>query len=271
MKYYHSGLNQRDHIQALDRAGVRGMVNASTIIEPAVHEAARESNMQLVLDSGAFQGLSDVTVYARVLDWLGTHGGLDIFNWYASLDVIGDQKRSNANLDELRSHGFDPLPVYQVDSADWELLHAMGTEEDLIGIGGLVPHAMRSRANVMGLLNQVDDVLGGTSARVHVFGIGSPVVLEWLRWHPWCASADSQKWLQGKRARALYRANGDRILARNHGFAFTPMECAVQNMRVISGWAGDKDASAGFNEDLVGDLFTPHHKPSKMPEPQADA
>lgn len=256
MKYYHSGLNQRGHIELIASEGARGMVNASTAREPAVKDAIRraaDAGCELVLDSGAFQGFTDLDAYAELIDDIGER-----VEWYANLDVIGDQDASDDNHHALCSRGYDPVWIYQVASERYSYLRTMAYNFDFIGIGGLVPYALSSRDRITDELERLSRTVEGAGVKAHLFGIGSPALLHLLQ-EPrfdWVVSCDSQKWLVGKRARALLRANGDQIHAANAGLALTGEECARQNVRQIDRWA------AG---DGAGELFTPHLHPEKAP------
>jgi hypothetical protein len=253
MVYYHSGVNQYDHLRILDEEGLRGMVSATTVAQPRMLEGLKTFDLELVLDSGAFQGFMDVDAYIQIVQRLE-----DRVTWYANLDVIGDQATSNRHQRIMEEAGLSPLWVYQVDGG-FGLNHLRRHAEryQSVGIGGLVPHTRTSVARFIERMERLGAALEDAGAEAHFFGIGSPRVLKLFQAEPWFRSADSQKWLAGKRSHVLFTREGDSLQMQKVGLTFHGEECARQNLRQIERWASEPTST----------LFTPHQSADVMPTP----
>lgn len=232
-KYYFSGIDRPQFIELLAREGAAGMVNAKQALQPAMLEAyLRWPDVSLVLDSGAFQGNIDLAGYAEVIRRIGER-----FLWFANLDVIGDQAKSDLNWSSLCEIGLEPLWVYQVEGGkDLEYLKRQAYALKFIGVGGLVPVIKRGVTKASELVGNIGEVLRSVGATAHFFGVGSPVILREYSNKPWFSSADSQAWLSGFKAQELIREDGARVSSTGFGLRLTKSECAAQNVRQIHGW-----------------------------------
>jgi hypothetical protein len=244
--YYHSGVDRASFIEILAREGAAGMVNASVATQPALLAAyERWPEVPLVLDSGAFQGNEDLDGYADIVRQVGWR-----FLWCANLDVIGNQEESDRNWLRLRNElKADVLWVYQVEGGKAaEHLGQMITQIELsdessfvkgpplVGIGGLVPVLKRNVKDALRIIERCGQQLYTTGQRAHFFGVSSAVVIAEFGKEPWFASADSQTWLCGFKARELLTRDGRRINAATLGLELTREECAAQNVRQIHAW-----------------------------------
>jgi hypothetical protein len=244
--YYFSGIDRAGFIEILAREGAAGMVNATVATQPAMKAAYRRyPEVPLVLDSGAFQGVDDLEWYASVIHEVG-----DRFEWCASLDVIGDQSGSDRNWRRLHQEmDCNPLWIYQVEGG--ASLKRLENEMDksLIGIGGLVPVIKRSVDEAMYLIKAIGQILQPWS-KAHFFGVSSARILAEFGREPWFASADSQSWLSGMKARELFTRDGRRIRCDDLGLELSREECAKQNIRQIHTWMSGEPIQFSLLEDL---------------------
>jgi len=237
-RYYFSGIDRIGFLDLIAREGGAGMVNATLATEPRMLAAYdRWPDVPLALDSGAFQGNTDVAGYAAICKQVGPR-----FDWVANLDVIGDQSASDANWYQLRELcDIDPLWVYQVRGGEG-LAYLADRAETLrfVGIGGLVPCLKADLPGTVRLIESIGGVLARAWASAHFFGGATPEV--WARFarEPWFASADSQAWLCGFKAQELILRDGRRAKAARLGLELTCEECAAQNVRQFHGWLSGK-------------------------------
>jgi len=101
-------------------------------------------NKKIILDSGAFsvmtgKALIDIDEY---IDFIKKHR--NNIHIYANLDVIGDYKKTAENQQYMESKGLNPLPTFHYKT-DYDILKKMITKYDYIGLGGLVPIAMKRK------------------------------------------------------------------------------------------------------------------------------
>jgi hypothetical protein len=239
MMYYFSGVDRAAFIELLAREEAGGMVNAQIATQPAMIAAyERWPGVPLVLDSGAFQGVTDIDWYAEVMSQIG-----DRFEWCANLDVIGDQSASDRNWMTLKERDVSPLWVYQVQGGrDLKYLASVADVHRFIGVGGLVPLIKSNVSKALRLIEEVGRVLTRLRAQAHFFGVGSPMILAEFAGEEWFASADSQSWLCGFKARELITRDGRRVKTNGPGLglALLPEECAAQNIRQINAWLSGK-------------------------------
>lgn len=252
MRYYHSGINQYGHVKILAEEGVAGMINGKTAHQPKMQKALEEFDCPLVLDSGAFQGVTNLDKYIELVYDLR-----DRIEWYVVLDQLQNQFTTDLNQFLMEDAGLTPLWVYQVDGGTGlYMLYRKAKKYGFVGVGGLVKHAMSDAASLLDRIEKIGLVLAEARAEAHFFGIGSSMILRSFRDEPWFRSADSQKWLAGKRSHTLLTRSGDSINPPDRGLLFTGEECARQNIRQMERWL----------TDTKNDLFSPHLTPSASPE-----
>lgn len=248
MRYYHSGVNSYDLFALLDQEGVAGMVNANCVMQPSIQRALEDfPDVPLVLDSGAYQGMDDLDAYVEVLRHVHNR-----FEWCAGLDDLQSQWVTNERYLELTGlYFFNALWVYQLEGGEpsshirWARANLLTPGANLIGIGGCVAYGKRhGQAALMRRIEKIGQELSQTSLRAHFFGIGAPPVLQAFAGAEWFASADSTKYLAGKKGRKLYRLDGSTISAQKAGLALTQIQCAQQNIRQIERWARGAGSAA---------------------------
>lgn len=228
--------------------GAAGMVNASVATQEAMLRAYRRwPEVPLVLDSGAFQRNTDLEGYAAIVHEVGSR-----FQWVANLDVIGDQEASDRNWQSLIGMDCQPLWIYQVEGG-WSLNDLENTMQTLphhIGVGGLVPVIKRSPDEALRLIERIGRRLERHWAKAHFFGVGSSFILAPFASEGWFASADSQSWLAGFKARELLTGDGRRVTCEALGLEFTRDECAAQNIRQIHSWIAGQPIQFSLLADL---------------------
>ena len=244
-KYYFSGIDRASFVELLASEGAAGMVNARNATQPAMLAAyQRWPEIPLVLDSGAFQGVTDVTWYAKVVHEIG-----DRFTWVANLDVIGNQQASDENWlrlsDEMDVH---PLWIYQVEGGEglnhlraW-LDTRIGT--NTFGVGGLVPIIKANPQRAIQTIKTIGEVLEPWR-KAHFFGVGTSTILARFAHEPWFASADSQTWLCGFKNRELLNPRG-RWKCNDLDLELSREECARQNVRQVHRWLSGRPIQFGL-------------------------
>ncbi len=231
-----SGVDRPDLVALLAKVGVVGMVNAQDACQPKLLEAYGSfPTLPLYLDSGAFQGHTDLLGYRKVIEQIGQR-----FVWVANLDAIGDPRQSDANYRAL----VKALPPHLADKVLWIYqggslvnLAAHARERALVGIGGVVPIIMEQGVDAaLTYLKQVGEVIGREDAQAHIFGVGSPYLLQALAREEWVLSVDTSKWLLGYKAQELLLASGQHRSATQLGLRLSRAECAANNIRVLHEW-----------------------------------
>lgn len=232
-------------MECLARQKACGMVNAISAGQKALIEAyACYPEVELALDSGAYQGYTDVEAYSRLLKKVGPR-----MLWCSSLDVLHNQKASDENYKRLKDLLSDDvglsekiLWIYQCQSrkaiwnqqGDLDALTRALERHHFIGIGGIVSVIERDLSEAQDLLEAIGEVLDAAGAEAHVFGIGNFTLLVQYCAKRWFRSADSARWLQGLRSRKLFTTDGKSFLANT--LTFTGLQCAEQNVRAIRSW-----------------------------------
>lgn len=169
--------------------------------------------VQIFADSGAYSAHShgktiDVGEYA---DWL--HKWKNHFDWYASLDVKGNQRVGLTNLAELEKRGLSPIPVFH-GGDEFSVLDDFITHGyRYIALGNIAGTASARAKSTMAFL--VNCFLRAEGKSVfHGFGITTPDLLWQLPWY----SVDSSSWSAGFRfgAVAIYIRDEKRVLYLRH-------------------------------------------------------
>lgn len=183
-----------------------------------------------VLDSGAYQGFSDVDRYADIL--LETH---EYLRWFVNLDVIGNQSLSNKNFERL--HHLLPSDVAKKiiwvfqPGGDYSMISDYGAGS-LVGIGGLV-RMSRSPGRLRGYLEGIGEHLLSVNATAHLFGMTNLQLLLWAAFQDWFTSADSTRWIYGLKSGEIITLRGDCFDSISRGMLFTPEERVRHNIRVL--------------------------------------
>lgn len=194
---------------------------------------------EVFADSGGFSAKSlgvDITVdeYAK---WLHRWGHL--FTAYASLDVIGDVRKSVENLIALESLGLRPLPVFH-GGEDLAYLDGYLKDYPYVALGGVVSSgATATMALKWGI--KVFQMAKATGTLYHGFGQTTQVLLRNLPWY----TVDSSSWGGGHRYGMLvlwddHKGKFIRVPFHNHAAAFA-------NAGLIRAHGGDPLAVARKN------------------------
>lgn len=143
--------------------------------------------LSIFADSGAFSAFSlglriEIEDYAS---WL--HQYADLFDVYATLDVINDPKQTARNQERLEQMGLRPLPAFHVGSP-WPVLDDLAARYDYIALGGMVPFSIRQQL-LASFVSKAFQIIDNRS-RVHGFGVGYSLIAGRFPWH----SLDSSTW-----------------------------------------------------------------------------
>lgn len=184
-----------------------------------------ERGVPIFADSGAFGALQqkeviDPNVYA---EWL--HKFKHLFAVYASLDVIGDEHGTAANLAVLEAAGLQPLPVFHVGEP-WELLDELVERYDRLALGGLV--SFGRGGNVGPWLAHAFARVNGR-AQLHGFGVTRWQFLQDFGWD----TVDSTSWKSGARYgnQLIWNGTGLRAYSRK---ALTSMGPTLRRYHDVS-------------------------------------
>jgi hypothetical protein len=158
-------------------------------------------NKKIILDSGAFsvmtgKALIDIDEY---IDFIKKHR--NNIHIYANLDVIGDYKKTAENQQYMESKGLNPLPTFHYKT-NYDILKKMITKYDYIGLGGLVPIAMKRKIMKKHLDNCFNIIKD--KCKVHGWGISSKKKLFNYPFY----SVDSTSWLMGGKFKRMYKNDG---------------------------------------------------------------
>lgn len=153
--------------------------------------AAFPTPPQVFADSGAYSAKSvgaDVQLDEYVA-WL--YRWRHLFATYVNLDVIGDERSTWDNQQEMEAQGLQPVPVFH-GGGDWGYLDRYCAGHRYVALGGMV--ASDDRAVVRWL---VQAFLRGRATGTVFHGFGQ-TNLRMLRTFPWY-SVDSSAWGAGHR------------------------------------------------------------------------
>ncbi len=169
-----------------------------------------------VLDSGAFSAASlgehiSLMEYGRFLRASGA-----VFDWCASLDVIGDPARSYANWLALRRSYPEVVPAVHCGAdIDW-VRRYLGEGASRIALGGLVPVKATLRKEDSPARRWLDGAflaLQASGVAVHGFGVTGITI---VNAYPW-TTIDSSSALASTRFGKVLQANGEYADAHSTG------------------------------------------------------
>lgn len=237
-RIFFSGVDHADHLALLHQEQAAAMINARSACQPTLLRAYRTyPSVPIVLDSGAYQGCTDVAAYRDVIETVGER-----CVWVANLDRIGDPILSQRHFESLfatlSSEHLRSKVLWIYQHGSLSELADVARRRKHIGVGGMIPIMKRKGVErTWRILRTIGEVLQEAQATAHVFGIGNKYLLSQLHHEPWFASADSSKWLIGYRAQAVIRADrGDSCHASKLGLRLSRKECSVNNVRVMAEW-----------------------------------
>lgn len=232
MIYIFSGVDRPKFVNIIASEGAAGMVNILDLSESLFNALLRFPDTKFVVDSGAFQGNTDLDSYAA---WICKNHWR--FDWLANLDVINDQEKSDTNYEKLRNilptEAFKKiLWVYQRGGLDY--LQDMASKLGHIAVGGGI--AQMQTEDSIRFIDGLGKVLEKSGAKAHFFGGGSPHIISRFKDASWFDSVDSAGWLCGAKAFELIRQDGVRVKASNLKILLTREECLSVNIRSIHSW-----------------------------------
>lgn len=206
------------------------------------------AQLRVVLDSGAFSAANSGKPIS-LLEYAGfLRGNAHLFDWCASLDVIGDPARSFANWQALRASHPGVVPAVHCGTDLQWLQRYMDAGVPRVAFGGLVPYAKTLRHTASPARQWLDAAFGmvqGTQLAVHGFGVtGRSIVFA----YPW-TTVDSSVALAKTRYREVLQADG-RALSADEG-----VSCPHEVRRIADPWevrGGSPTRSARLKANLVG-------------------
>jgi hypothetical protein len=157
----------------------------------------------ILLDSGAFsaKSLGEEINLKNYIEFIKKFG----FENYASLDVIGDPKKTLENTLEMRKEGLEPLYTFHKGSSIADLEAALKHDFKYIALGGLVGNMSFAQEFLdkvwVFLLQNYPDI------KVHGFGLTK---IDMMKRYPWY-SVDSSSWVSGRRFGDVFDERGNRL------------------------------------------------------------
>ncbi len=145
-------------------------------------------------DSGAYTAQTQGAEISldEYCEWLHEHR--DLFELFATLDVIGDAEASCVNWERMRAKGLKPIPAFHAGEPMDYLRRYIDAGEDYIALGGMVgagaPRLMPWIVACFRLAREYKD--RGRNVVFHGFGITNLDVLSSLPWY----TVDSSAWGQ---------------------------------------------------------------------------
>jgi hypothetical protein len=148
-------------------------------------------NKEFFLDSGAYSAFT-LKKNINIDDYIAFIKKYEKqISLYATLDVIGDYKKTTVNTEYMESKGLKPLPTFHYGSPKSELKRML-EKYDYIALGGLVPLA-KKRKKLQQWLDGCFSVIGKYwPKKIHGFGVNA--VWAWKR-YPFY-SVDATSWLK---------------------------------------------------------------------------
>lgn len=204
MKIYFGGCEYPKALTQLHDLGIKTiMFSYAAKPSPRVWKMAKDYEMDILLDSGAFSAWSrgkqiSIQEYAEYLaKWQPQE--------YFNLDVIGDPEGTERNQRHLESLGLAPIPVFHLGEP-MILLDELVKRYGVIGLGGTVgkPHIQRRE-----WLSKVYS--RHPSVKFHGLGITNRALLEAYPFY----SVDSTWWLAKFKTKSP-RVSMDQGIEREH-------------------------------------------------------
>lgn len=157
----------------------------------------QKRGQKFFLDSGAFSAFTK-NIEIPIDDYIQfIKTNQNIIEQYASLDVIGDWKKTKENCDYMESKGLSPIPTFHFGSPLEELVRLV-KEYDYVALGGLVPLSLNKK-KMRWWLDKCwkvifENSLGQNKPLIKMHGFGVNAI--WLmKQYPWY-SLDATSWKQ---------------------------------------------------------------------------
>jgi hypothetical protein len=189
----------------------------------------RRMGYQVLLDSGAFslfnaalkgKEVEPITI-SDYIAFIRRHR--DVLYAWMNLDVIGDYKASQRNLEALKAEGLTPIPVWTAKEDGFaelgQIIHDEA-EYPVVAIGGTVFLSETKRKEIF-------DQIFSRFPQINFHGLG--VSSQLLFSYPWFSS-DSTSWLNGRRYGTIITPKGHIDVPEG----WTEDECLAWNVEQLS-------------------------------------
>jgi len=213
MRIYFAGVDRPSFLEDLWRCGVDKILISYADFRSSFTLFAKHLDkyqFNIVLDSGAYSAYTrgiklSATEYAEFITRWGNY-----FEGYFGLDVIGDFDRTWDNQDYLESQGLAPIPVFHYGEP-LETLRIITRQYKRIGVGGMVPVSNSSLDKWLpSVFFDKDGRERFPGIQFHALGLTTKLLLEKYPWD----SADSTKWLIGRKFGEVMTGSGNRRMAK---------------------------------------------------------
>ena len=140
------------------------------------YEVIKQGNLDLFLDSGAFTNFKSGKEKSKLDDYIHFIKENKKIVWqYINLDVIGDEKQSQYNLEQMKRAGLNPIPVFTRSNISAkkkaETLKKMCDENEFIALGGIA--GLKTTSGKEYLKNLCHFIKKNTKTKFHILGCGS--------------------------------------------------------------------------------------------------
>jgi len=160
------------------------LVYANDMMKTKVKEVADRADFWI--DSGAFTAWKKGTEIS-VEEWEASLETLPIRpERYFTLDVIGNPERTLQNYKQIRSMGYDPIPIF-TRGDDPKMLDYYFDQTELVGVGGVARGQPSDRRYIKWLMPYIDE------RPVHLLGFAAREFIGYYK--PY--SVDTSTWASG--------------------------------------------------------------------------
>lgn len=139
MKIYFAGAENKVHLEKLYSMGGRNVLMSYwSIKKPERYlKIIKDKKIDVFMDCGAYSAWSrgftiDVNDYAQFIKNI-----MHYINVYPNLDVKGDIPKTIENMNTLESYGLSPIPVYHLNTDNWDLLKHYIDNYPYIAVGAI--------------------------------------------------------------------------------------------------------------------------------------
>ena len=180
------------------------------------YEVIKQGNLDLFLDSGAFTNFKSGKEVAKLDDYIHFIKENKKIVWkYINLDVIGDEKQSQYNFEQMERAGLKPIPVFTRSNISAkekaETLKKMCDKHEFIALGGIA--GIKTKTGKEYLKNLCHFIKKNTKTKFHILGCGSLRIAKNIRPFSMDSSTSSSNMAFG--AVGLFNKKGRNVVRFN--------------------------------------------------------
>ena len=197
MKIYFAGTESKPFLDVVTKAGSNKALMTYWAFKTGTsrfYNLIAEKPLDIFMDCGAYSAWSqgftiNVEDYGEFI--LQVKDRLTV---YPNLDVKGDLSATLRNQEVLESMGLHPIPVFHVNTYNWDVLQEYVNNYDYIALGAIAGEST-SRDEMRKVLDKVFSIAKIGETKFHGFGLTIKDILERYPFY----SADSTSWMSSVR------------------------------------------------------------------------